>query len=60
VKGERVTVGSEIEGALKRGIAATRDGNSYLVEVDIARFGPGADSTWYEKFNLAEKRTRKV
>ena len=45
---------------LKRGIAATRDGKSYLVEVATARVGGGAESTWYEKFNLAEKRKRRV
>ena len=44
----------------KRGIAATRDGKPYLVDVVIARFGGGAESTWHEKFNLAEKRKRKV
>jgi benzoylformate decarboxylase len=60
VKGERVTSGTEIEAALKRGIQATRDGNPYLVEVVVSRWGGGADSTWFEKFNLAEQRTRKV
>jgi acetolactate synthase I/II/III large subunit len=60
VKGERVTSGAELEPALKRGIAATRDGHSYLVDAVIARYGPGADSTWHETFNLAERRTRRV
>jgi acetolactate synthase I/II/III large subunit len=60
VKGECVTAGVDLEAALKRGIAATRDGKPYLVEVVISRYGGGADSTWYEKFNLAEKRNRRV
>jgi len=60
VKGERVTSGTDLEAALKRGISATRDGKPYLVEVVIARYGGGADSTWYEKFNLAEKRKQRV
>jgi acetolactate synthase I/II/III large subunit len=60
VKGERVTAGTDLEAALKRGISATRDGKPYLVEVVIARYGGGADSTWYEKFNLAEKRKQRV
>lgn len=60
VKGERVTAGADLEPALKRGIAATRDGKPYLVEVVISRYGGGADSTWYEKFNLAEKRKQRV
>ena len=60
VKGERVTAGSGLEAALKRGVTATRDGKPYLVEVVISRYGGGAESTWYEKFNLAEKRKQRV
>ncbi len=60
VAGEKVRTAAEIEPALKRGIAATRDGRPYLVEVVVARYGVGADSTWYEKFNLAERRRRRV
>jgi len=56
VAGERVTSGSELRAALERGIKATKDGNPYLVEVVIARYGGGADSTWHESFNLAERR----
>ncbi len=52
--------GTDLEAALKRGISATRDGKPYLVEVVIARCGGSADSTWYEKFNLAEKRKQRV
>ncbi len=60
VRGERVTSGSGIEAALQRGIAATRDGKPYLVEVVVARYGGGADSSWHGSFNLAEQRKRKV
>ncbi len=60
VKAERVTAGSDLEPALKRGIAATRDGKPYLVEVVVARYGGGAGSTWHEKFNLAQRRKRSV
>jgi acetolactate synthase I/II/III large subunit len=60
VKGEKVGTAADLESALKRGIAATRDGKPYLVEVATARVGGGAESTWYEKFNLAEKRKRRV
>jgi thiamine pyrophosphate-dependent acetolactate synthase large subunit-like protein len=60
VKGERVTSGSELEPALKRGIAATREGNSYLIDVVIARYGPGADSTWHDTFKLANLRKHSV
>ena len=33
----------------------TRDGRPYLVEVPIARYGGGAESTWHESFNLAAR-----
>ncbi len=60
VKGEKAASAADFEAALKRGIAATRDGKPYLVEVATARVGGGAESTWHEKFNLAEKRKRRV
>jgi thiamine pyrophosphate-dependent acetolactate synthase large subunit-like protein len=60
VKGERVTAGADLDAAFKRGVDATRDGKPYLVEAVISRYGGGAESTWYEKFSLAEKRKRRV
>jgi thiamine pyrophosphate-dependent acetolactate synthase large subunit-like protein len=60
VKGERVTAGANLEAAIKRGVTATRDGKPHLVEVVISRYGGGAESTWYEKFNLTEKRKQRV
>ena len=60
VTGEKVERGDQIEEALKRGIKATRDGKPYVVEVDIARYGGGKDSTWHQRFNLAQRRRRKV
>lgn len=55
IRGEKVTAAGDIQGALKRGIKATRDGNPYLVEVVIARVGGGAESTWHQKFSLAAR-----
>ena len=60
VAGEQVTSSSQLESALKRGIKATRDGNPYVVEVVIGRYGGGAESTWHQKFSLADTRKRKV
>jgi benzoylformate decarboxylase len=60
VKGERVAKGTELDAALKRGMKATRDGNPYLIEVVISRFGGGAESTWHGSFDLASERKRKV
>jgi benzoylformate decarboxylase len=60
VRGEKVTAGSDIKSALKRGIQATRDGNPYIVEVVISRFGGGAESTWHQGYKLAPERRRLV
>jgi thiamine pyrophosphate-dependent acetolactate synthase large subunit-like protein len=57
---ESQAAGSEIKAALKRGIQATRDGNPYLVDVVIARFGGGAESTWHQNYKLAAERTKQV
>jgi thiamine pyrophosphate-dependent acetolactate synthase large subunit-like protein len=56
VGAERVTSASELHSALERGIKTTQDGKPYLVEVIVARYGGGADSTWHESFNLAGRR----
>jgi benzoylformate decarboxylase len=60
VKGEKAASAADLESALKRGVAATRDGKPYLIEAATARYGGGAESTWYESFNLAAKRKRRV
>jgi thiamine pyrophosphate-dependent acetolactate synthase large subunit-like protein len=60
IEGEKVTEPSEIAPALKRGIAATRAGSPYLIDVVVGRLGPGAESTWHQKFSLADLRKRKV
>ena len=60
VSGERVASGSDLQAALKRGMAATLDGKPYLMEVIISRYGGGAESTWHETFNLAAQRKRAV
>jgi thiamine pyrophosphate-dependent acetolactate synthase large subunit-like protein len=56
VGGEKVTKGTDLEAALKRGTRAARDGKPYLIDVTISCYGGGAESTWYEKFSVAEKR----
>jgi benzoylformate decarboxylase len=60
VDGERATTASEIATALERGVAATRAGSPYVIDAVISQFGGGADSDWYQEFNLAETRTRAV
>jgi thiamine pyrophosphate-dependent acetolactate synthase large subunit-like protein len=60
VKGERVASPAELQPAVERAIAATREGRPYLLDVHVARTGLGAESTWHPGFSLAAARTRKV
>jgi benzoylformate decarboxylase len=60
VAGEKVNESSELEAALQRGVEATREGRPYVVDVETARYGGGADSDWHQKFSLAGKRTKNV
>jgi benzoylformate decarboxylase len=60
VEGALVENSADLRSALRRGIDATRAGTPFLVDVRVRRTGGGADSTWHQAFNLAQKRTRKV
>ncbi len=60
VPGEKVEKGHQLEDALRRGRDATSSGSPYLIDVEIDRYGGGAESTWYQKFNLAEAAKRKA
>jgi len=59
-EGVRVERAADLRPALKRGIEATRAGTPFLIDVDVARTGPGADSTWFQKFSVAQSRKKKV
>ncbi|MGH7367856.1 MAG: thiamine pyrophosphate-dependent enzyme, partial [Candidatus Rokuibacteriota bacterium] len=53
VDGEAVTSVKELEPALRRGMdKITRENRPYLIEVSVAREGIGADSTWYQDWQL--------
>jgi benzoylformate decarboxylase len=60
VPGEKVEQGHELETALRRGMDATRSGSPYLIDVETARYSGGAESTWHQKFSLADVRKRKA
>lgn len=55
VSGERVQHGGQLDGAFARGRKALRDGRPYLIDVDVARVGGGADSTWHQEFSAAKR-----
>ena len=53
VDGERVATLKELEPALRRGVdRITRENRPYLIDVTVAREGVGADSTWYQDWQL--------
>ena len=53
VEGEAVTTAKELEPALRRGLERTiRDNRPYLIDVSVAREGVGAESTWYQDWQL--------
>lgn len=55
VSGERVESGADLDAALRRGRRAIREGRPYLLDVNVARYGGGAESSWHQKFSLAEQ-----
>jgi hypothetical protein len=60
VKGETITAAEQVEPAIQRAIASTREGRPYLIDAVVARTGARADSTWYPAYSVAARRTRKV
>jgi benzoylformate decarboxylase len=53
VDGEAVTTVKELEPALRRGLERiTRDNRPYLLDVTVAREGIGAESTWFQDWQL--------
>ena len=60
VKAEPVKTPDDLKNAIKRAVAATRDGKPYLLDVLVERTGTLAESTWYPKVSVAEMRQKKV
>ncbi len=60
VGGLRVERSADLRKALRKGIAATREGRPFLIDVVVSRQGGGADSEWHQAFSLAQTRTRHV
>ena len=53
VEGEAVTTPKDLEPALRRGLErVTRDNRPYLIDVSVAREGIGAESTWYQDWQV--------
>lgn len=56
VEGEKVEQPSELPHALKRAMRANAEGRPYLLDVLVARTGPGADSTWFPQYHVGGAR----
>jgi benzoylformate decarboxylase len=52
VDGECVTSPKDLEPALRRGLEKIRENRPYLLDVSVAREGIGAESTWYQDWQL--------
>lgn len=53
VDGERVATVKDLEPALRRGMdRVTKENRPYLIDVTVAREGVGAESTWYQDWQL--------
>lgn len=60
VRAERVSAPAEISPALRRALAATKEGKPYLIDARVARSGMWADSPWYPHISIAKERERNV
>jgi benzoylformate decarboxylase len=60
VNGATVTRPGEIAPALARGIKELKDGRPFVIDVVAERVGLLAESTWYPKYSIAERRTKLV
>jgi thiamine pyrophosphate-dependent acetolactate synthase large subunit-like protein len=60
VNGATVTRPGEVAPALARGIKELKDGRPFVIDVIAERVGLLADSTWYPKYSIAERRTKPV
>jgi benzoylformate decarboxylase len=56
VPGRRVASASEIADGLREGIARTREGEPFLLEIAMGRVGEGASSTWHQEHKISRRR----
>ena len=63
IDGMRAETPAQFRKAMKRAVAATREGRPYLVDamiMQVDRRGRPTDESWYPKLSFAERRGRKV
>ena len=52
INGAKVTAPQDLERALRRAAEVIAGGEPYVLDVRVSPVGPGADSTWHQKFKL--------
>ncbi len=60
IEGARANEPAELAGALQRAVDVTREGRPFLVDINLAQRGLGADVNWHPDISIADIRTRKV
>ena len=60
VDGVTVERSADLRPALKRGIAATREGRPFLIDVQVQKTGGGKNSDWFQAHSVADEGTKKV
>jgi benzoylformate decarboxylase len=60
IPGAVVSNSDQLKGSIQRGLRTLAEGRPFMLDVRTRTFGIGADLTEYQKFSLAEQRTRKV
>jgi thiamine pyrophosphate-dependent acetolactate synthase large subunit-like protein len=60
IDGAKMEKPGDIKKVMKRAIAATREGQPFMIDASIARRGAGAESTWHPDISIARNRANKV
>ena len=55
-----VSAPDEMKAAIRRAASITREGRPVLMDVQVARQGPGAESDWFPEISIASRRERKA
>ena len=60
IPGEVVSNSDQVRPAIQRGFRTLAEGRPYMIDARTRNWGTGADLTQYQKFSVAQMRTRKV
>lgn len=60
IPGAVVSNSEQLKGAIRQGLRTLAEGRPFMLDVHTRTFGIGAEVTDYQKFSLAEQRTRNV